>query len=253
VLAAARLAAIPYFIQEQNTVPGVVNRFFAKGARHIFAGLPMAVGKGLRGKVSITGTPVRPISRVAEDFPYPPGFDKNKKTILICGGSQGALSMNACLLGPAQHWAETGCQVVWQTGKAAFDEVAGKTASLKSMFVFAAIEDLYPYYAVARVVVGRSGASTLAEIAYFGLPCVLIPLPWATENHQWINAGVVQTQGWGIRIKQDDAAGAAVAEAVGRILSDRNEFERMSMRALDHSPAAAVSLIVKTMMDECIP
>ena len=61
----------------------------------------------------------------------------------------------------------------------------------RGVFLFATIDDLYPFYAVSKLVIGRAGASTLAEVSYFGLPCVLIPLPWAAENHQWVNAGLV--------------------------------------------------------------
>jgi UDP-N-acetylglucosamine--N-acetylmuramyl-(pentapeptide) pyrophosphoryl-undecaprenol N-acetylglucosamine transferase len=107
---------------------------------------------------------------------------------------------------------------------------------------------LYPFYATAKIVVGRAGASTLAEIAYFGLPCVVIPLPWATENHQWINAGVAETQGWGVRIKQDESTGANVERTVADILTDKETYETMARKALDHSPSAAAAVIVRTIM-----
>jgi UDP-N-acetylglucosamine--N-acetylmuramyl-(pentapeptide) pyrophosphoryl-undecaprenol N-acetylglucosamine transferase len=250
VLAAARILGVPYFIHEQNTVAGLVNRLFAKKAKLIFAGLPMYGRKKILERLVITGTPVRNVEENYEKFFYPSGFDKKKKTILICGGSQGAQSMNGYLVDPVKHWLKLGFQIVWQTGKPGYDEAVSATHSLKSVFVFSTIDDLYPFYTQASIVVGRAGASTLAEVAYFGLPCVVIPLPWATENHQWINAGVVETQGWGVRIKQDERCGRGVDDAVVHILTDNETSEIMSGKALDNSPASAAADIVRSMLSE---
>ena len=249
-LAASRVLGIPYFIHEQNTVAGLVNRLFAKGARRVFAGLPLAGGKKLGEKTDITGTPVRQRSETYERFDYPSGFDKSKKTVLICGGSQGAQTMNYCLVEPVRHWAEKRFQVVWQTGNAGFNEVVAALGSVKSVFTVPVIDDLYPYYACADIVVGRAGASTLAEIAYFGLPCVVIPLPWATENHQWTNAGMVEAQGWALRIKQDEKCASDVDRAVLTILTDKETSETMRRKALDHSPSEAAGAIVRSILSE---
>ena len=250
VLGAARLASVPYFIQEQNTVPGIVNRLFSSAARTVFLGFPIMGKRTLRGRTVMSGTPVRERERQYEKHPYPYGFNREKKTILICGGSQGAQSMNVCLIGPVQHWLTQGFQVVWQTGNAGHAEVVSAVGSKEGVFIFPFIEDVYPYYAVVKAVIGRAGASTLAEIAYFGLPCVMVPLPWATEDHQWMNAGVVETQGWGIRVRQDEQCCSRVEQAIGRILTDEGEFKTMSKMAFDHSPANAAQTIVKTIMSE---
>ena len=134
--------------------------------------------------------------------------------------------------------------MVWQTGAASFEAVKAAFVNSESVFVFPTITDLYPYYAAARVVVGRAGASTLAEVSLFGLPAVLVPLPWAAENHQWFNAGLAQEQGWGIRIAQDSATGANVERAMEKILSDKNTYDGMHARALENSPAQAAAKIV---------
>ena len=250
VLAAARLHGIPYFIHEQNTVPGWVNRMFASKARRVFAGLPLIGRRTLGLNVLLTGTPVRVNSAHYRPEVYPQGFDGAATTILICGGSQGAQSMNADCITPVRAWIKKGYQVVWQTGLPGYPEIAAKFGTEKSVFVFPTLEDLYPFYACARVVVGRAGASTLAEIAYFGLPCVLIPLPWATENHQWTNAGVAQSQGWSLRVEQDDSAAKNIEAAVARILSDKEQLLTMKRKALDNSPSAAAGTIVQTILDE---
>jgi UDP-N-acetylglucosamine--N-acetylmuramyl-(pentapeptide) pyrophosphoryl-undecaprenol N-acetylglucosamine transferase len=245
VLLAARLRGIPFFLQEQNTVPGLVNRLFANGAARCFLGFPLEGRRRLAGKTMLTGTPVRAIAGTYNDFAYPSKFNRTAKTILISGGSQGAASMNKSLLAPVKRLCEKGIQVVWQTGASTFAEVTQQLAGQSGAFVFELIDDLYPFYARAHVVVCRAGASTLSEIAYFGLPCVMIPLPWAAENHQWINAGMVEAQGWGIRVQQTDDCGAKVVEAVQGIIDDPAVSERMSRKALNNSPTNAAHEIVR--------
>jgi UDP-N-acetylglucosamine--N-acetylmuramyl-(pentapeptide) pyrophosphoryl-undecaprenol N-acetylglucosamine transferase len=248
VLAAARLLSIPYFIHEQNTAVGLVNRVFATRCRKFFAGLPMVAGKKIRD-YEMTGTPVRERERNYEQFAYPSGFDGAKMTILICGGSQGAQSMNECLREPVVRWAAKGYQIVWQTGTAGYRDIAAYTQSAANIFVFSTLDDLYPFYSVASLVIGRAGASTLAEVAYFGLPCVLIPLPWAADNHQWTNAGVVEEQGWGIRVKQDDQCHARVDASVMAIVTDKQRCETMKAQSLLHAPLNAAQTIVRKVMD----
>jgi UDP-N-acetylglucosamine--N-acetylmuramyl-(pentapeptide) pyrophosphoryl-undecaprenol N-acetylglucosamine transferase len=243
-LAAAHVRSVPYFLQEQNTVPGVVNRIFSSGARCTFLGFVIAGKYKLKGHTELTGTPVRQRTCAIDTFAYPRGFDTTKPTVLICGGIQGALSMNRCLVDTVKQWAEHGVQVVWQTGTAGYEEIVKHMVNFVSVCVFESIDDLYPFYATAKLVICRSGASTLAEVAYFGLPCVTIPLPWSAENHQWMNAAAIEQEGWGIRIEQNQQCAEKVKEAADSILKNRDLWQRMRDRALGSSRGAAASEIV---------
>jgi UDP-N-acetylglucosamine--N-acetylmuramyl-(pentapeptide) pyrophosphoryl-undecaprenol N-acetylglucosamine transferase len=245
VLAAAVIKKVPIYLHEQNTVAGLVNRLFSRYAAKMFLGFPLAGSGTIAGASEVTGTPVRTGVTSFETFPYPSGFDIKKKAVLISGGSQGAKSMNDCLIEPAAAWAGSGMQVIWQTGLPSYEDLSAKFKGTKNMFVFATLDDLYPYYAVSKLVICRAGASTLSEISYFGLPCVMIPLPWAAENHQWVNAGLVQTQGWGIRVAQEEQCGTNVEKAVRSILSDEKKYNEMCMKALDNSPADAAEKIAR--------
>ncbi|MBD3390644.1 MAG: hypothetical protein GF418_01370 [Chitinivibrionales bacterium] len=249
VLAAARMRSTPYFLQEQNTVPGLVNRLFAGGAACTFLGFPLVHKRRLKGATRITGTPVRRINGTYADFAYPAGFDKTQKTVLISGGSQGADSMNRHLLEPAARLLEHDIQLVWQTGAASCADVKSALAGFPNAFVMESVDDLYPYYAAASVVVCRAGASTINEVAYFGLPCVMIPLPWASENHQWHNAGLVEGQGRGVRIAQEDGCGDEAVDAILYMLSDRQSYERMCRMALDNSPVNAAAQVVSGVLE----
>ncbi len=249
VLTVARMKKVPYFTHEQNTIPGVVNKWFAGKAACNFLGFPLVEKDMLKGEKLVTGTPVRPIRGTYEDYAYPTGFDPKSQSVLITGGSQGAASMNSLLLDHVPQLLEAGVQVVWQTGKASYTEIASKLSTFDRAFVFESLEDLYPYYACVKLVVGRAGASTLNEVAFFGRPCVMIPLPWAAENHQWMNAGFAEGKGWGIRIAQNSDCGKKAIEEVKALLADNQRYEAMSMKALDSSPINASGVIVETILE----
>lgn len=247
---AARLRGIPVFLQEQNAVPGLVNRILSAGARCTFLGFELAAGWHLRGRTVLTGTPVRRVEGTFAWEVYPRGLDRRVTTVLICGGSQGALSMDQALVTAARAWLDKGYQVVWQTGDAGLEPTRTAMGEHPRLFVFSSIPDLYPFYAACKVVVGRSGASTMNEAAYFGLPCVLIPLPWSTENHQWLNAGYGEARGWAVRVRQDEGCADAVVKAVDAILGDETRYEQMSRKALDSAPGDAASRIVRHIRSE---
>jgi UDP-N-acetylglucosamine--N-acetylmuramyl-(pentapeptide) pyrophosphoryl-undecaprenol N-acetylglucosamine transferase len=252
VLAAARQNKIPYFLQEQNSVPGLVNRTFASKAESSFLGYPLSGKYTLKGKCVITGTPIRTVENSFDTFEYPQSFDKNKITVFICGGSQGAASMNDCLISPMEKAAGNGIQLLWQTGSFSYEKIAERFAGYTNAFIFESIDDMYPYYAASDIVICRSGASTLNEIAYFGLPCITIPLPWAAENHQWMNAGYVQHAGWGIRVAQDKNCSAGVEKALYNLIEDKKGYENKCRKALDNSPEGAAALIAKEILGHFI-
>jgi UDP-N-acetylglucosamine--N-acetylmuramyl-(pentapeptide) pyrophosphoryl-undecaprenol N-acetylglucosamine transferase len=249
-LSAAALLRIPYYLNEQNAVPGRVNRLFAVGARCCFLGLPLSARWRLAGKSRITGMPVRPAAASYEGFAYPAGFKRGATTVLICGGSQGAQSMNRCLIEPARRWAASDLQIVWQTGVPGFKEIQTEMKRFPQVFVADLIDDLYPYYAAATVMIGRAGASTLAEAALFGLPCIVVPLPWAADNHQWMNAALVKDQGWGVRIKQDAHTGDAVDRALERMLGNPKQRETMRRKALECAPVQAARKIAEHLVKD---
>jgi UDP-N-acetylglucosamine--N-acetylmuramyl-(pentapeptide) pyrophosphoryl-undecaprenol N-acetylglucosamine transferase len=251
VLLAARLSNIPYFLQEQNTVPGLVNRLFNRKAQCTFLGFPVAGRFRLRGKTVLTGVPVRTVSGTYADFAYPAGFDVSQPSILICGGSQGAASMNRLLIPMVKNLCADGIQVIWQTGSASFSEINTAFSGTTGLYTFDSIADMYPFYRRVKIVVGRAGASTIAELAYFGIPCFLIPLPWAADNHQWLNAGYVESQDWGYRIAQDKNCSSIIEKQVRELLADSKKYERVCRKALDHSPAQAAHEIAEKLTACC--
>lgn len=265
VLWAAKSAKIPYFIQEQNTIMGAVNKIFAKGAKKVFLGMPIvgsrrAVTANTNANIIaaniiagstrrtptelLTGTPVRKKSDNYDNFEYPAGIDKNKRTILICGGSQGANSMNKVLV-KAVHWFSAhGFQVIWQSGTAGENEMKEEFSSVQNVSIFASFTDLYPYYSIAELLIGRAGAGTISEAELFALPSIFIPLPWSAENHQWFNAGYAENCGWAIRMEQNEEASVQIIEFAEKNLLNKNEiYDKMKNCAVQNSKNSAEIIV----------
>ena len=122
----------------------------------------------------------------------------------------------------------------------------------KSVFVIDSQKDRYPYYAVSRVVICGAEADLLSEIAYFGLPCIVIPGTTAKDDYRWINAGVVEMQGWGFRVGQRAGIGQTINRNVKKALEDNAVFEKMSRKALDHAPFNAAARITGIIYEEVL-
>ncbi len=231
VLLAARLRKVPFYLQEQNSVPGMVNRMFGKNAKKLFLGVPLAEGFSIDTISELSGTPVRKKENVNESFSFPFAYPECDKKVLICGGSQGAVSMNRVLMDAVKWMSENSVHVAWQSGVPGFDEVNDAFADTEMVEVISSMDDLYPYYEQADMLIGRSGASTISEAALFSLPTVLVPLPWSSENHQWFNAGYAEEAKWSIRLEQGNKTSEQLIEVMKEILENNTKYESMKNAA----------------------
>ena len=248
VLFAAQKNKIPFFIQEQNTVAGAVNKFFAKDAKKIFLGMPLIKNFNANEKlVQITGTPTRKKQNY-DDFSFPEQIDKNKRTVLICGGSQGAMSMNKVLIKAVKWFLQNGFQVVWQTGTAGENEIKTTFSCDKNIAVFASISDLYPYYRLAEFLIGRAGASTISEAQLFNLPSIFIPLPWSAENHQWHNAQFAQSSGWALCFEQNENTSEKIIDFIKDCEKDGKIYTKMK-NLVSKNDKNAAEIIAETVLN----
>ena len=218
VLLAAKFLKLKIYLHEQNSVPGMVNKFFANKATKLFLGIPLAKGHEVKGNQEVVGTPVRDISGDEENQKIKFTRDENEKVVLICGGSQGAVSMNRVLIEAVEWFASEGVRVVWQTGKPGLKEIEDLFGNNDKITIFDVTDNLYPYYQSADLLIGRSGASTISEALLFNIPSILIPLPWSSENHQWFNAGFAEESGYSIRVRQNDRASSSIITLAGELL-----------------------------------
>ncbi len=236
------LCRYPTIIHEQNAVPGMANRALSLFVRRICLAMPDVKKKFSRKKVSLTGNPVR--SEIAA-LPAKEYLGKSKK-LLIMGGSQGAKSINQAIIDNLAEFKEAGVEIWHQTGNA--DYVAMRTeyekiewSKDKAPQVLSFIDDVAKAYAWADLVVCRSGASTVAELAVAGIPSVLVPFPHATHNHQLYNAKYLADGGGAVLVEDKNLQEENFASIVLDLLDDPAKLTEMSKAAkkLSYKDAAA--------------
>ena len=192
VLRYAQAKGVDTFIHESNSYAGKSNRMLGKNATKIFVAID-GMGKFFpSNKIIQTGNPVREaivnskLSREEAILFF--GLDPNKKTVLAIGGSLGAKNINEALAKGISEFEKNDLQLIWQTGKP-FVEKGREIANGKSnIWVNDFITQMENAYGAADIVISRSGAMSIAELAVMKKPAVLVPFPFAAEDHQTVNA-----------------------------------------------------------------
>ncbi|MDP8956325.1 MAG: undecaprenyldiphospho-muramoylpentapeptide beta-N-acetylglucosaminyltransferase [Actinomycetota bacterium] len=253
---AARRERRPVVLHEQNAVPGLANRVLARIADAVALSFSEAARKfPKRVDTSVTGNPVRDeIARVSEDRALLAkeareefGLDEGRKTILVFGGSQGALHLDRAAAGACRALADRrDLQVVLVTGPAHFDSVRRALPTENNgiaVRAFDFIERIELAYAVADLAVARAGATTVAELSVCGIPAVLIPYPYATGRHQEANARALQRAGGASVMLDEHLSAATLARRIETLVDhdERLEAMRVASRAFGQ-PDAAVRL-----------
>ena len=239
ILLAASLAGVPTLVQEQNVCAGVTNRILAKFATAVAVGMEDARRVFPPEKTYVTGNPIRPEVLTAKraDGALAFGFDPAKKTVLISGGSRGARTINRAMVEVIVHAAEQeDVQYLHVTGAEEHDDTltrirsAGvRLAAHPNIRVVPYLYNMPQAMAMADLAVFRAGATGLAELAARGVPAILIPYPYAAENHQEKNARAVEAAGAAEVILNRDLSGAVLEGALRTLLAD--EVRRAAMAA----------------------
>jgi UDP-N-acetylglucosamine--N-acetylmuramyl-(pentapeptide) pyrophosphoryl-undecaprenol N-acetylglucosamine transferase len=230
---AARRFGVPVVLLEQNSIPGKANRWLSRLAREVYVQFESARPHfHFKDRVHVLGNPLRrgitegTRQGACEKF----SLDSRLKTLLILGGSQGATRINRAACDALSLFAASGLlQVIHQTGLQDFWWVSSrhKEVPMKS-FVTAFIEDMPDALAVADLIVGRAGATTLAEIAAVGRPSVLVPYPHAADNHQYLNAKIFEAAGAAILHDDSTLDGAALGSVVMDLIADDTRRDAMA-------------------------
>lgn len=231
--AAAALLGIPLIVQEQNLHAGVANRVLARWARAVSVAHERVALRD-RQNVVVTGVPVREAAlrgdraRGRRKF----GLDDRRLTIVILGGSQGALSLNAAVLEMAavlERGADV--QILHQTGKDHEEWVWTRLRTLPSSLRYVAvpyIEEMADAYACADLVICRAGAGTLAEATANGVPVIAVPYPHAAEGHQEANARLLESAGAAVVVLDRELTGHRLAGIVNALRSDPARLRAMA-------------------------
>lgn len=232
---AAIVKHIPTLAFEPNFVPGFANRIVAQ----MVSGAAVHFEETARyfRHAAVTGVPVR---QAFFDIPAKRG---GTPTLLVFGGSQGAHAINEAMIRclPVLQREAPGIHIIHQTGERDYNDGLAAYQSLKeSSEVFKFIEDMPAAFARADLVVCRSGASTVAEIAAAGKPAVFVPFPRAADDHQRRNAEALAKHGAAVVVEESKLEGVWLAETIAALLQDPQRLRKMgeAARALSHPNAA---------------
>ncbi len=248
-LAAARMLRVPYVINEQNALPGKVNRLLAKRAARIYVGYEQAVRyfNAPPGAVKVMGNPVNFPAAFADKASARAklGLEVHRSTLFITGGSGGSRHLNRAVSEIVDGLLKEGWNVVWQVGRlpAAWSTQVEVEPNWKEQLIrvrFFDQQTMAAAMAAADLAIARCGAMTLAELALAGLPAILVPFPFAAEGHQEANARAVESAGGGVVILDRDLTGEVLKRTIAE-LNTNATLERMgaAMRSLARPEAVA--------------
>jgi UDP-N-acetylglucosamine--N-acetylmuramyl-(pentapeptide) pyrophosphoryl-undecaprenol N-acetylglucosamine transferase len=244
VCVAARTLKIPTAVHEQNSFPGLTNRLLCRIVDRVFISFEESRAKFPTGTLVFTGNPVREELLQAE---RPLRSEDGAFSVLVVGGSQGARAVNTAVVAALGILKKEGraIRVVHQTGKGDYERVLRLYTELGLRGVVTPfIDDMAEAYLETDLVVGRAGASTVAELASLGKPSVLVPYPYATNNHQVTNARALSDAGGAVLLLQSELSGRSLAHVLARLDSDREALREMGERARDRKHPEAARAIV---------
>jgi UDP-N-acetylglucosamine--N-acetylmuramyl-(pentapeptide) pyrophosphoryl-undecaprenol N-acetylglucosamine transferase len=245
----ARLLGIPTAIAEQNAIPGITNRILCRFANLIFVTYAQTKEWFPERKVVVSGNPVRKAfaaghARVREEKQY--------KQLLIFGGSQGATAINRNVIAmmPQLQKIKEKLRILHQTGdrdvemvKQAYEQF-GITAEVMS-FIF----NMADAYATSDLIICRAGATSLAEITAAGRAAILIPYPWATNDHQTKNAEVMDSAGAAVLINENELTGEKLFYVINDLLTDKSRLRQMEEASTKLGNIKAAAKIVDACME----
>jgi UDP-N-acetylglucosamine--N-acetylmuramyl-(pentapeptide) pyrophosphoryl-undecaprenol N-acetylglucosamine transferase len=229
-LITATWMGIPTMIQEQNSFPGMTNRLLGKRVNGICTAYENAAKYFRNDSIQLLGNPVRKdltkdIDRSEALLHY--GLNKEKRTVLIVGGSLGAKTFNKSMRSLNKEVEECGLQFIWQIGKLYWEEYQTcETAELENVVALPFIERMDFAYEAADLVVARAGALTISELAILGKATLLVPSPNVSEDHQTKNAMALVDQG-AAEILKDDECEIELVKRVIEIINNREVLERL--------------------------
>lgn len=237
----ARLRGVPTAICEQNSIPGLTNKILGKFARAIFLSFDESKRFFKPTKIVMSGNPVRRglLQKLLE---APAREATDTINILVSGGSLGAVAVNELAAKALSVVAkEKALSIVHQTGEKGLDATkaiyaeAGVPAECSAF-----IKDMAAAYHRADLIIGRAGATTVAELAIAGKPAIFIPYPHAADDHQTINAREMELAGAALSFKQSDLTAEKLADALRPLLASTKRAEMAAaMKALAKPRAAA--------------
>ena len=260
VVMTARLMGIPTAIQEQNAFPGLTNRLLGKVVDRVF----LAYGEAARyfnpKKVKIFGNPIRTaefqeVSRPVAERNM--GIQSGRTNLLIFGGSQSARRINQCFMDilPKMLAGFPNLQIIMMTGGKDYEATESRVKEMDIQSSQRSRLFLTPYfykiadaYIVSDLVLARAGAISLAEITYFGIPALLIPYPFATNNHQEYNARELEKKNAALVLLEKELTPETLWNHLSLLLNDADKRRKMSSASKSLGKPSATEDIVNELL-----
>lgn len=244
VLTAAKKYNIPTILHESNAFPGVAVKLLSKKVDTVLLGFQDAKSRLPKAKnIVVTGTPTK-VKKVdilqdkKNSIISNLGLDTNLPIVLVFGGSQGAKSINESLIEIIKNKKNTNYQIIWASGPKQYDIIANTLKEknidinkIKNVKILPYIYNMEEMMNLADIIISRSGAMTINEIAITGKPAIFIPFPFATENHQEYNAKVLVNVDAAKMILDKELNAESLSKTLNEMLKDKNKLIKMGQNA----------------------
>lgn len=245
---AAALAGRPILLQEQNSRPGIATRFLARWADLACVQFERAAEDlSRRTRVEVTGSPIAPQTPIPA--PFADRLDPARSTVGVFGGSQGARALNDGLLALLGEIGEPAFDLVWQTGAADHARVAGAREWPRGIVIEPFFAPMAAVYPLLDLIVCRAGAMTLAEVTAWGLPSILVPYPYAADDHQTMNARELESRGAAIVLPEPDLTPRRLSNLIDGLLRDPDRRAAMSGAARSAARPDAARVVADRVLE----
>jgi UDP-N-acetylglucosamine--N-acetylmuramyl-(pentapeptide) pyrophosphoryl-undecaprenol N-acetylglucosamine transferase len=247
---AGRMRGISTLVHESNAIPGKANRLAAKMVGAVLLGFKEAAQFFPKVQTEITGTPIRTeLKRVdRQSTRQKLGLQADATTMLVMGGSQGASGINQAIIKSLPLLHNAPLQVIHLSGTRDERLVADNYHRERIPAVVAAFHHhMEEVYSAADFAVARAGAASLAELAFFGLPSILIPFPYAADDHQTRNAEIFARAGAALALKESELTPEILSQTIRAIVDHPDQLRRMSEKSASLAPRDAADRVATTM------
>ncbi|MEJ6735148.1 MAG: undecaprenyldiphospho-muramoylpentapeptide beta-N-acetylglucosaminyltransferase [Flavobacteriales bacterium] len=253
LLFVASKMGIPSLIQEQNSYPGITNKLLSKITNKICVAYPGMEKFFPKEKILFSGNPIRQdlqdISKLQSQAYDHFKFDNSKTTVLVVGGSLGALTINNTMEKFAKKF-PSGVQMLWQTGTSFYGQAANYESENIRVMKFISRMDLA--YSLADVVISRAGASTISELCLVAKPSILVPSPNVSEDHQTKNALALKEKDAALLVKDVDSINTLIPQLQElienkekRVLLSKNIYKLAKLNSAQIIAQELINLTIK--------
>lgn len=254
VIYAASKLNIKTIIHEQNSIPGVSNKFLSRYVDKVLISFKESITYFPKEKTIYTGNPrseqIKDIKKISKTTL---GFKKDKSLVIIVMGSLGSLTMTKKLKEALPLFNNKDYQALLITGKDYYEEYKNITLS-SNVKIVPFYNNLIGLMKDADLIVTRSGASTIAEITSIGLPAIMVPSPYVTNNHQYINAKSLEDEGACIILEEKDFDKTSLIKLLDKTISDKGKLNTMRKAMLKrkelNSATKMYEEVIKLVRDE---